>query len=99
MAGTSFADPNREAVGLPPIWGGAGGDNVPNAKGATAGIPGTWTPAGADAANSASEATAWGVKASPATPWTSGQYVQGRAAGAPGRMTWSGTAWVGGVAP
>lgn len=99
MAGTTFQDPNREAVGLPPIWGGASGDNVPNATGATAGTPGTWTPAGADAPSSSTEAAAWGVTANPATPWTTGQFVQGRTAGAAGRMTWSGDHWVGGVAP
>lgn len=39
------------------------------------------------------------VVANPATPWTSGQYVQTTEAGAAGRATWSGTTWVGGVAP
>jgi hypothetical protein len=67
------------------------------ATGANAGIPGTWTPSGstppADAAGAA------GIVANPTTPWTTGQYVQGTTAGAAGRMTWSGTGWVGGVAP
>jgi hypothetical protein len=97
--GVAFNDPNREAVGLAPIWGGPSRDNVANAKGATAGIPGTFTPAGADAPLDLAEAVSWGVVASPATAWTTGQYVQTRTAGAPGRMTWTGTAWVGGVAP
>lgn len=67
------------------------------ATGATAGIPGTWTPAGATPrANPASMA---GIVASPATAWTSGQYVQTQLAGAAGRTTWTGTAWVGGAAP
>jgi hypothetical protein len=35
--------------------------------------------------------------ASPLTGWTAGQYVQTSVAGAPGRVTWSGTGWVGGV--
>jgi len=96
---TMFDDPNRQCVGLAPIWGGASGDNVPNAKGATAGIPGTWTPSGADPPANLAETTAWGVVASPATPWTTGQYVQTRLTGAPGRVTWTGSAWVGGVAP
>ena len=94
-----YDDPNRECVGLAPIWGGAGGDNVANATGATAGTPGTWTPSGADAPADAGEAGRWGVIASPSTPWTIGQYVQGRTAGAPGEITWSGTGWVGGRAP
>src|SRR4030095_2003557 len=71
----------------------------PNATGATAGIPGTWTPAGAQAAADSAEASEWGVVATPATPWTTGQYVQGTTAGAAGRMTWTGSAWVGGAAP
>lgn len=99
MAGTLLLDPNREAVGVAPIWGGAGGDNVPNATGATAGAPGTWTPPGADPASTSTEATSWGVVASPATAWTGSAYVQGRTAGAPGRMWWNGTGWSGGSAP
>lgn len=94
---TIYDDPNRECVGLSPIWGGADRDNVPQATGATAGTPGTWTPAGTDPApNLAGMA---GVTASPASAWTTGQYVQTALTGAPGRVTWSGTAWVGGVAP
>jgi hypothetical protein len=38
------------------------------------------------------------IKASPLTAWTTGQYMQTATAGAPGRVTWTGTAWVGGVA-
>lgn len=94
---TFYDDPNRQCVGLAPIWGGAGGDNVPKATGATAGLPGTWTPAGHDPAQNLSDMA--GVTASPTTPWTSGQYVQTALAGAPGRVTWTGTAWVGGAAP
>ena len=94
---TFYDDPNRQCVGLAPIWGGATGDNVPKATGATAGIPGTWTPAGSDPPANLADTT--GVVASPTTPWTSGQYVQTLLAGAPGRVTWSGTAWVGGAAP
>ena len=66
------------------------------ASSATAGTPGTWLPAGSTAPANAAGATAAGVTASPATAWTTGQYVQGTAAGALGEMNWSGTAWVAG---
>jgi hypothetical protein len=99
MAGALYDDPNRQCVGLTPIWGGAGGDNVANAKTATAGTPGTWAPAGSDKPADSAQATQWGVTASPATPWTTTQYVQGSTPGAPGEMTWTGSAWVGGRAP
>ena len=69
------------------------------ATGATAGIPGSWTPAGS--AVPANQAAVIGstITASPATPWTTGQYVQTQTAGAAGRVTWTGSAWVGGAAP
>jgi hypothetical protein len=72
------------------------------ATGATAVIPGTWTPPGSQPP--ASVAALQGgipnvVTASPATPWTSGQYVQTRTGGAAGRASWTGTGWVGGAAP
>lgn len=70
---------------------------TPKATGATAGAPGTWTPAGSTPPASASGAG--GVTPTPSTPWTTGQYMQGSLAGAPGQMTWTGTAWVGGKAP
>lgn len=67
------------------------------ATGATAGIPGTFTPPGSTPpANVAGMA---GITASPATPWTTGQFVQTGTAGAAGRSSWSGTDWVGGAAP
>ena len=72
------------------------------ATGAVAGIPGTWTPPGSQppATVAALQAgTPNAVVASPATGWTAGQYVQTRTAGAAGRATWTGTDWVGGVAP
>jgi len=94
---TLYDDPNRECVGLSPIWGGADRDNVPQASGATAGIPGTWTPAGTDPP--ANLAAMSGVTASPSSAWTTGQYMQTALTGAPGRVTWTGSAWVGGVAP
>lgn len=98
---TLYDDPNRESVGLEPIWIGAP-DDGPEATGATAGIPGTWTPAGAGPAGSPADLAAGRpnvVVASPATAWTSGQYVQTSVPGAAGRATWTGTAWVGGAAP
>lgn len=72
------------------------------ATGATAGIPGAWTPSGS--APPASVAALQGgvpnaVTASPATAWTAGQFVQTATSGAAGRATWTGTGWVGGVAP
>lgn len=67
------------------------------ATGATAGAPGVWTPPGSTPP--ASVSGAGGVTASPDTPWTTGQYMQGALPGAPGQMTWSGSAWVGGKAP
>jgi hypothetical protein len=66
------------------------------ATGATAGTPGTWTPPGSTPP--ASVATIGSVVASPATAWTTGQYVQTATAGTPGQAHWSGTAWVAGAA-
>jgi len=73
---------------------GCGPIPAPGQVTATAGSPGsfTGTPIPADAAG----ATSGGVVASPATAWTSGQYVQGSTAGAAGEMTWDGSAWVAG---
>jgi len=101
MAGQLWDQPNREVLNLEPIWIGAP-DDGPEATGATAGIPGTWTPPGAGPAGSVADLQAGRpnpVVASPATPWTSGQYVQTAVPGAAGRATWTGTAWVGGAAP
>jgi hypothetical protein len=69
------------------------------AKGATAGIPGTWTPPGSTAPADLVGLQGGSITATPATAWTTGQYVQTATAGAPGRATWTGTGWVGGVAP
>lgn len=72
------------------------------ATGATAGIPGTWTPAGSQPPASVADLAAGtpnAVVASPATAWTTGQYVQTQTIGAAGRASWSGTNWVGGAAP
>jgi hypothetical protein len=66
------------------------------ATGATAGIPGTWTPASSTPPN---DPASCHVTASPASAWTTGQFVQTLLAGAAGRCCWSGTNWVGGIAP
>jgi hypothetical protein len=68
------------------------------ATGATAGTPGTWTPSGSTPPANAAGATSSGVVASPATAWTTGQYVQGSTAGSAGEMHWSSSAWVAGRA-
>jgi hypothetical protein len=78
--------------------------NVPKpppvpATGATAGIPGTWTPPGSVPPAGVAELQSSGLTATPATPWTTGQFVQTGTAGAAGRATWTGTGWVGGIAP
>jgi hypothetical protein len=72
------------------------------ATGATAGIPGSWTPGGSVVpVDQASVMTGDPVPItpSPATAWTTGQYVQTQTAGAAGRVCWTGSAWVGGAAP
>jgi hypothetical protein len=64
------------------------------ATGATAGTPGSFTPAGASTpANQAAMTT---VTASPASAWTTGQYV---ATGDAQHCFWNGTAWIVGNAP
>ena len=71
------------------------------ASGAVAGTPGTWTPAGAEPPATVAALIAGTpnvVVASPATAWTTGQYVQTQATGTGGRAHWSGTAWVTGAA-
>lgn len=69
------------------------------ATGATAGIPGTWTPAGCAVPADLAAVISAGIVASPATAWTTGQYVQTGTVGVAGRVTWTGTNWVGGAAP
>lgn len=88
------------------VWGDSyWGSGIPGAgpsTGATAGIPGSWTPAGSTPpANVASlqGGSPVTVTASPATAWTTGQFVQTQTAGAAGRACWTGTGWVGGIAP
>lgn len=67
--------------------------------GATAGTPGTWTPAGSTPPSNAAGANTASITASPATAWTTGQFVQGSTAGTSGEMYWSGTTWTAGKAP
>jgi hypothetical protein len=69
-------------------------NNGPAATGATAGTPGTFTPAGCDSPDKLAELA--GVTASPATAWTTGQYVL---LGDGTFAYWSGTGWVAGKKP
>lgn len=73
-----------------------GGGGAVASTGATAGTPGTWTPSGSTPPATSTAATTAGVTASPATAWTSGQYVQGSTAGTGGEMNWTGSAWAAG---
>ncbi len=84
-----------EASYPPSLWA----PPPPRATGATAGIPGTFTPPGSQVPPDLAAMSSWGIVASPATPWTTGQFVQTGTAGAAGRASWSGTNWVGGAAP
>jgi hypothetical protein len=93
QAATTWYAPNQQCVHAD----GLGPARI-IATGATAGIPGAFTPAGCELP-SAPGAAMTNIVANPATPWTTGQYVQTALAGAPGRTTWTGAAWVGGVAP
>lgn len=85
---TSVAPPPSAAApqAMPPV----------NATHAYAGAPGTWGPFGYVAPTTNVQANAWGVTAVPETAWTSGQYVQGATAGAPGEMNWTGATWASG---
>ena len=105
--GTGCAYP---APDIPNLWPGAVNGNgtvvlraacATACTQATAGTPGTWTPpSGAIKPANAAQANNWGLAASPGTAWvTTGQYVQGATAGAPGEMYWNGSAWVAGRRP
>lgn len=69
-------------------------NNGPPATGATAGTPGTFTPAGCDSPDKLAELV--GVTATPATAWTSGQYVL---LGDGTFAHWAGAAWAAGKKP
>lgn len=93
---TIYDDPNREVVGLDPIWTETG-DNVPDpivATGATAGTPGTFTPPGCEIPANLTAMS--GIVATPSTAWTVGQNV---VLGNASLSHWSGTAWAVGAAP
>jgi hypothetical protein len=77
------------------VGGGAG-----LATGATAGSPGLWTPGGSTVPDSvvALQNANPAIVASPATAWTTGQYVQTLTASTPGQAYWNGTAWTAGQA-
>lgn len=79
----------------PPIDMSQGGfsNNGPAATGATAGTPGAFTPAGCDSPDKLAELV--GVTASPATAWTTGQYVL---LGDGTFAHWVGAAWAAGKA-
>jgi hypothetical protein len=64
------------------------------ATGATAGTPGTWTPGGSTPPANLGATT--GITATPATAWTTGQYV---VLGDVSHCYWNGTAWTAGEAP
>ncbi len=68
----------------------------------TAGAPGTFGPASSLPPETPGNLIAGipnRITPSPATAWTTGQYVQTQLAGAPGRAYWNGTIWVQGTAP
>jgi hypothetical protein len=94
----TWSQPNRECLGLAPMWT---GDNVPDipATGATAGAPGAFTPAGCVTPANVAAVQSGGITASPATLWTVGQYVQTATAGVTGQCYWTGSAWGSGKAP
>lgn len=73
----------------PPGW-----SNSVAATGATAGTPGDWTPAGAVPCPTFTQMDT--ITASPATAWTTGQYVE---LGDWTYAHWGGTNWTSGKAP
>jgi len=97
---THAPDPATLASGAGTADHANGGYDQPvAATGATAGIPGTWTPPGSTPPADIPALQGSSIVASPASGWTSGQYVQTQLAGAAGRACWTGTGWVGGAAP
>lgn len=70
-------------------------EGATTASGATAGTPGTWTPGGSTPPNSIAALQAAGVVASPATAWTSGQYI---VLGDSSHAYWDGDSWEAGEA-
>lgn len=73
----------------------AGGGGGTTATGATAGIPGTWTPGGSTAPADLAALQGSSIVASPATAWTTGQYVD---LGDSSDAHWDGNSWEAGAA-
>lgn len=88
--GADLASDFEFALDGKPVWAWGGGTP---ATGATAGTPGSWTPSGATPP--ANLAACAGVTASPATTWTTGQYV---VTGDSQHQHWDGAAWATGDA-
>lgn len=84
LVGCGFADITQPQPGGGPVA----------ATGATAGAPGTFTPAGAT--TPATLAAMASVVATPATAWTTGQFVT---LGDASSCYWNATAWTAGTAP
>jgi hypothetical protein len=83
--------PPEETIGLVPL----DDPDQPDATGATAGIPGAFTPAGAVRPFDLAALQDAEVTASPATAWTTGQYVF---LGDGSRASWDGDSWAAGPA-
>jgi hypothetical protein len=91
-------EPPNERQSVPPVHGSLPNDGGgTQATGATAGTPGTFTPGGSTPPANVAGMT--GLTASPATAWTTGQYVQTQTAGSAGEAHWTGSAWASGMAP
>jgi hypothetical protein len=69
-------------------------NNGPASTGATAGSPGVWTPPNSDPPQKFTTMNA--ITASPATAWTTGQYVK---LGDGTNAHWGGSAWTSGIKP
>jgi len=69
-------------------------NNGPASTGATAGIPGAWTPTNSDRPNRFQDMNT--ITASPATAWTTGQYI---VLGDGSKAYWGGAAWTAGIKP
>jgi hypothetical protein len=83
-----------DSEAVPPSNGGGPVD----ATGATAGTPGTWTPSGSVPPASVAALQSSSIVASPATAWTTGQFVQTGTAGTSGQAYWDADSWESGVA-
>lgn len=84
------------------VWGDsvvAGSSPKPAVSTGYAGIPGSFGPDGSALPATAAAVIGSSIVAVPDTPWTTGQFIQTATAGAAGRVSWSGTAWVSGAAP